>query len=462
MTPLGWAILGYLALQLLVTAIIGKYFIKTETDFLLANRSLGTGLAAMSIFATWFGAESVMASSGAVAAGGLFDTRAEPFGYVICLILMALLLATRMREGGYVTMADLYEKRFSRPAAILAVLVMIPISLVWAAAQLTALSSILSSTIGLSPELCLVMAAAFVIIYTSLSGLLGDVVTDNIEGAVVMVGLTVMLCMIVHQLGGFDAAVNSVDMAKLTLIKKDETWLEQTNHWAVPIVGSLVTQEIMSRMLATKSAKTARNACFLATAIYLTVGLIPICLGLLGVNIMPVPENKDEFLPVLAQTVLPLWMHVLFLGALVSAILSTINSNLLAVSALAGHNLIAPMRPKMTDRGRLQLERGLVVAAGVATYFVSTAGDSIYHLVELSSALGSAGLITVLLFGLWTKFGGPYAAMATIITGITMTICGDFLELWDLAYLRSLLACLAVYVGVAMIERNMPQQTASA
>lgn len=455
MTLLGWAIIGYLTLQLIITAIIGKYFIKTETDFLLANRSLGTGLAAMSIFATWFGAESVMASSGAVAGGALFDTRAEPFGYVICLILMALLLATRMREAGYVTMADLYEKRFSRPAAVLAVIVMIPISLVWAAAQLTALSSILSSTMGISPALCLVIAAVFVIIYTSLSGLLGDVVTDNIEGAVVMIGLTTMLCLVIHQLGGFDAAVNSIDMAKLRLIKEDESWLEQTNHWAVPIVGSLVTQEIMSRMLATKSAKTARNACFLATAIYLTVGLIPICLGLLGVNIMPVPENQDEFLPTLAQNILPMGLHVLFLGALASAILSTINSNLLAVSALAGHNLIAPMRPAMTDRGRLQLERGLVVAAGIATYFISTAGESIYHLVELSSALGSAGLITVLLFGLWTKFGGQYAAIATIIVGIVMTVCGDFLELWDLPYLKALLACLTVYVGVAVMERNM-------
>jgi len=452
MTELGWAIVAYLVVQLLITAFIGR-FVKSETDFLLAGRSLGTALAAMSIFATWFGAETVMASSGAVATGGLSETRAEPFGYAICLILMAVLIAHKMRAAGYTTLVDLYRARYSNQTATLAAFIMIPTSLFWAAAQLTAFGAILHATMGVDQDFALMLAAGFVIVYTSLSGLMGDVVTDNMQGAIVMTGLGIILLLVVHQLGGFGAAVDVVDPAKLSLLKPDETWLEQTDQWAVPIIGSLVTQEIMSRMLGSKSARVARNACIWATVLYLSVGLIPVTLGLIGPALMPVPAEADHFLPLLAEQVLPGLLLVLFTGALTSAILSTINSNLLAVSAIAGHNLIRPLRPHMDEHSALQMDRFLVVAAGFATYALAMSGDSIYGFLAMSSSWGSAGLVIVMLIGIWSGFGGRHAAIATLMTGIAMTIVGQFLLDWDYAYLKALAACLLVFVAVGLGER---------
>lgn len=453
MSHLGWAILGYLAVQLIITFIVGRY-IKSESDFLLAGRSLSVPFAAMSIFATWFGAETVMASAGAVAGGGFSETRAEPFGYALCLVLMGLLIATKMRARGYMTLADLYRERFSNKAAVLAVVLMVPTSLMWAAAQMTAFGSILQSVFGIEKAVALIAATGFVIVYTSLSGLLGDVVTDNIQGAVVVAGLAVMLVMVVGLLGGVDAAAAAVDPARLSLLRHDESWTAQANEWAIPIVGSLVVQEVMSRMLGSRDARTARNACFGATALYLTVGLIPVTLGLIGTGLVPVPEDTDTWLPALAQTVLPEWVYVLFIGALTAAILSTINSNLLAVSALIGHNLVGPIRPAMSDAAHLKLDRVLVVAAGLSTYFIAISGDSIYHLLQLSNSWGSAGLVVVLLAGLWTGLGGPLAALASLVTGVAMTIIGDHILAWDLSYLKALAACVIVFTGVGIAEKR--------
>lgn len=453
MTPLAWALLGYLTLQLCVTAFIGR-FIKSDADFLLAGRSLGVGLAAMSIFATWFGAETVMASSGAVAAGGLAETRAEPFGYALCLVLMGLLLASKMRAAGYTTVADFYQQRFSKPTGMLAAFVMIPTSLVWGAAQIVAFASILAATFNISHEWALLVGTGFVIVYTSLSGLMGDVVTDNIEGGIVVLGLFILLCMVIAKVGGLGAAIDSIDPARLSLIKPDETWLTQIDQWAIAIVGTLVAQEIMSRMLATKDAKTARNSCLWATGLYLTVGLIPVSIGLVATDVIPMPEETDRFLPTLALHMMPPGLYVVFLGALISAILSTINSNLLAVSALTGHNLIMPFKKEMSDKAKLRMDRALVIIAGIGAYFVATAGDSIYELLTLSSSLGSAGLVVVVLFGLWSGLGTPRAAIATLITGVCMSLLGDLLLPWDYSYLKGVLACFTVFLGVSLAERH--------
>ena len=123
-----WLILSlsiYIALQLYIAWLASRY-IRTETDYLLAGRSLGIGLSSFSLFATWFGAETVIGSAGAVANSGLSGGRTDPFGYGICLILMAVFLAGQMRTRNYMTLGDYFRERFGPTAEILASMAMIP------------------------------------------------------------------------------------------------------------------------------------------------------------------------------------------------------------------------------------------------------------------------------------------------------------------------------------------------
>ena len=86
------ALVAFLALQLAIGAWISRR-ISTEADYLVAGRKLGYTLTTFSIFATWFGAETVIGSAGSVHAEGLSLASAEPFGYGLCLVLTGALLA---------------------------------------------------------------------------------------------------------------------------------------------------------------------------------------------------------------------------------------------------------------------------------------------------------------------------------------------------------------------------------
>ena len=77
-------------------------------------------LATFSIFATWFGAETIVGSAGRAYRDGVSLGSAEPFGYALCLVLMGAVFAVPLWRQKLTTLADLYRRRYSVGAERLA------------------------------------------------------------------------------------------------------------------------------------------------------------------------------------------------------------------------------------------------------------------------------------------------------------------------------------------------------
>ena len=182
------------------------------------------------------------------------------------------------------------------------------------------------------------------------------------------------------------------------------------------------------------------------------MGLIPVAIGLAGPALMPGLEDSEQILPRIVQAHLAPPLQVLFIGALVSAILSTVDSALLAASSLLAHNLVGPLRPGQDERAKLRLARGGVALCGVAAWALARGADSVYELVESSSAFGSSGLLVILAFA-FTPLGGKRAATAALVVGAAVWSIGSTLLDLEAPYLASLLAAAIAYAGAAGIER---------
>lgn len=404
-------ILGYVAAQVALGVWIGRR-VHSSSDYYLAGRSLGALPIALSLFATWFGAETVLGASGAIAAEGLSGARAEPFGYALCLTAMAFLIAVPFRARGYLTIADFFRERFDRRNELAAAVITALVSIIWAGAQLLALSAILSVTLGLPSLVTVIAAAVVVILYASFGGLLSDVATDVVQGGVLLVGLASLLVALAFALNGLSGMLGAIRPEQLRLIGPGEGVFARLDAWSIPILGSLVTQEAIARFAGARDAETAKCGCLGAAALYLVVGLVPVLIALAGVHLLPLPEEQDRFLPLLVEELLaPIW-SVLLMAALLSALLSTVDSNILSVSALVTQNLRA-------GAGSLALARGTTAGAGLVALAIAIAtllsGDAIYDLIELSSVLGQAGLLVAVLIGLFSRFGGPIASLAAIL-----------------------------------------------
>jgi len=439
-------IIAYLFFQLGLGYWVSRY-VSNESDYFLAGRKLGVFFASISMFATWFGAETCMGSSGAIFSEGLGGSRADPFGYTICLLLFGLLIAGQLRAMKLTTLGDFYGVRYSRMVEKVAVLIMIPTSLMWAAAQVRAFGQILSVVSPLDPVWGVTIAAIFVIAYTFMGGLMGDVATDVVQGGVLVVGLFILLVACIATLGGWWPALSSIDAQQLSFVKSGESLWQRLDTWMVPILGSLVAQEMISRTLATKSPDVSRRSSYVAAVLYLAVGMMPVLIGLLGPHILGGLDHSDQFLPTIAGKLLSPALYVLFMGALISAILSTVDSTMLTISAFVTHNLMGKVYLAQSEKRKLFTSRMMVVVAGVVSYIMALSADGIYGLVQESSAFGSAGVVIVTLMGIWWRDrGDEFTAAVTLGLGVLCTVLFKYIMPVDAPFIFALLISGSFYV----------------
>lgn len=444
-------VLGYVGTQLLIAFWFSRRS-ASEEDFLLAGRSLGPGMTLFAVFATWFGAETCIGAAGEAYERGLSGVISDPFGYTLGIILTGAFFAAALWKRGLVTLADLFRNRYGGGVERLTALIMIPASVMWAAAQIRAFGQVLASVSEFGLFVAITFAAAVVIAYTVVGGMWANAVTDLVQGIVLVAGLLVMGAVFAMS-GGFDALA-ALPPERFDFLH-ERTAADALNTLAVPIFSTIAAQELASRVLASRSPRVARGATVGAGFLYLAIGAIPVMIGLGAATYIGVDADHEQVLSRFAQSQLPLPLYILFLGALVSAILSTLSGALLVAGALAGHNLVRPLAPGLSERARLRIDRLAVLVLGVVAYAIALSSESVYELVQQSSALGSSGILVMMLFALWGgRCGGAASAYGALIAGTGVWLLGEHVLGLSASYIVSLAAALAAYLVLAPLARR--------
>lgn len=447
-------VLAYVALQLVIGFVVSKR-VRTEDDYLVAGRRLGPWLAGCSIFATWFGAETCVGAAGRAYENGVSANTSDPFGYGLAVLIAGALFAGALWRRRLTTIADLFRTRYSGGVERLVAIVLIPSSLFWAAAQIRAFGQVLASASELEVDVAIAIAAAVVIVYTTSGGMWADAVTDVVQGIALVLGLGVMAIAVAWEFGGVGDALAAIEPEKLSLVGAfDAPFPQVVESWALPICGSVFAQELLARISASRSERVARDATLAAGACYIAIGIVPLFLGLVGAALVPGLADGEQVLPTLAHDRLGPVVFVLFAGALVSAILSTVDSCLLVASSLASHNVLVPLRPGITEAQKVRLARIGVVFFGLVAFALALSADDVYEMVESASAIGSSGVFVATLFALRSSFGGVRAAVAAVVVGTLVYLVGPWIGLADWPYLASLVAAFVAYAAFGAFERK--------
>ena len=451
-TPELIGIFLYLALQLAFGLMVSRS-IKTQDDYLLAGRQVGPVLGLFTIFATWFGAETCIGAAGGVYEDGLQAVGIDPFGYGLCLLFMGLFLAIPLWKEKITTIADLFGRYYSPRIETFAVLLLWPTSILWAAAQMKAFGHVLATASPMSAEMGCVVALVMVLLYTVPGGMLADAWTDLLQGVLLIGGLLLLLYLAFEDAGSPSALVAKIPTDQLHFFGGPDTpWWEIAELWAVPVLGSLMAQELVSRVIAMRSPEMAARVTLGATGLYVAVGMIPVILGLVAAQTIPGLENSEEALPTMARQMMPGILYVVFAGALVSAILSTVDTALLVAGSLISHNLINRLSPGRDEGGKVLVGRIAVALCGIAAFVLAITGESVYALVEEASGFGSSGILVCLLAALFVKRGGVYAAWGSLIAGLVSWILFAYIHEIPTPYLVSIASALAGYIGGAFFD----------
>ena len=432
------AIVG-LALIANVVLLFGLAFwvrarIATSEDYLVAGRRLGVPLAAATLFATWFGAGTLLVATDEVRAEGLRAAALDPIGAGICLLLAGAFFAAPLWRMKLLTLIDFYRVRFGTRAETLGALLMVPGYFGWIAAQFVALALLLELLLGIDPGLGIWIVAAVGTGYTLVGGMWSVVVTDALQAAILVVGLVVIAVAALLALGSGDATAGWLRLLeetppdRLVLIPHDT--FESAFGWfavlAAGALGNLPGQDLMQRVFASRSASVARRACLLAGSAYLLFGVIPVGLGLAAALIAP--GDTRGILTILAGVLLHPVGAVVFVLAITSAVLSTIDSAILAPAGVIAENLLRRLPQRRVSR--LALDRICVLGVSVASLAVARLGEDAWTLLETAYEIGLVSLLVPLAMGLASSRGREPAALAAMTVG-TLSWLAHLLIGWE-------------------------------
>jgi Na+/proline symporter len=444
-------ILAYVLVQFAVGTWVSRRMV-SEADYILAGRRLGVALVTFSVFATYFGAEAIVASGGAVYEKGLAGALVDPIGYACAIVIVGIFFARALWSRGLTTFADLFRQRYSPGVERLVVVTLLPGSIIWAAAQVRAFGQVMSLNSGLDLKSAITLAAVLVAAYSVVGGLLADAVTDTIQGIAVLAGLLILGIIVATEVGGVAGGLGKVDAGRLTLASPEQSLLGHLEQLAIPICGTIVAVELISRFLGARSANVAAAGTIVGGAIYLSIGLVPIFLGLVGPHLLPATQDAEQMVARLAELYLPGVLYIAFAGAIISAILSAVHSALHAPASQISHNIVVRIIPNVSERGKLWAVRTTVMVLSIIAFLIALSSEGIHELVQTASAFGSAGVFVATLFALYTRFGGPASAYASIGAGMLLWAAGDYLLGLTAPYLLGLSGATLAYVGVAVVE----------
>jgi SSS family transporter len=420
----------------LVTIGIGLWAAKrvhNSKDYLVAGRSLPLYMNMATVFATWFGAETVLSVSATFAKDGLGGIVADPFGSSFCLFFVALFFARAFYRMDLLTIGDFYRKRYGKPVEVVTSVAITASYLGWTSAQLTALGLVFSVLSGgaISLNTGIALGAVIVLGYTIWGGMWSVALTDLFQTVVILIGLTAVAILVGHMAGGPSKVISAaLEAGKFEFWPKGgaKEWLWFLAAWMTLAIGSIPQQDVFQRVTSAKDERTAVRGSLFGGVAYFCFAFVPIFIAYSALLIDPgyarlfANEDAREIQRILPNLILertPMWAQVLFFGALLSAILSTASGALLAPTALFTENVVRPFAPRLGDRQFLLLLRiVLVVFSLAALLFALNSKSTMYEMVQNAYKVTLVSCVVPLAAGIYWKRASSVGAMLSVVFGL--------------------------------------------
>ena len=447
LTAYGVAIIGFLALSLIVGVLTSRLVKKSSKRYMIAGKSLplffvGTMLAAQSI-----DGNSSLGNAGLVFSFGYWAGAALPIGLAICLFLTGLFYGQRLNKMSMLTLPDFYYRRFGKgPEAMSSGLLMISFTIL-VAGNFAATGYILSTVLDIDLTWAILIGAVVVLGYTYAGGLFSSAYTDIFQ---IYLAIIAFWAAFLFFYGGYgpdswDTIINSTPPQYLDFSGLTDIANGALINWAAIAAlgfGDIVALDFMERVFAAKSPKTARNGAFIGGGLTLLTVIPTSMMGIIALFYFADAEGFDPFLslPTIAIDHVPYPIGAALLMGVLGASMSTANGGLLAISSVISRNIIQrdilrgiKKKPGMEDKKLLMTTRIATIPMMVAAFILASLLPQPGIYLILAFDIVFAGALAPLTLGLFWKKANTPAAIASLAAGTVLRLVLYFL-ISDLAY----------------------------
>ncbi|MDG1435208.1 MAG: sodium:solute symporter family protein [Saprospiraceae bacterium] len=473
-------LIGYIAIVFLGSLRGAKKDVTTPEGYFLANRNLGTLALFFTILATNFSAFYFLGFAGAGYRIGYSHYVVMAFGTGFAC-LSFFLLGTKIwrlgKQKGYITPAELIRDQTG--SLILAYLysgIMLLFTFPYLALQIIGSGYILEAiTQGQVPYfLGATLLTLFTIGYVWIGGMKSVAKTDLKQG---MLAITLMLAAVMvigNSLGGLTLANEKVFEIQPELFFREgmgnayppQKWFSMLIFWMFCIP---MFPQIFMRFYIAKNLPTLKKSALLYGLIPLFISILPVIIGVLGHLTFPdlmslepelMKKETDQILPKMLLEHSPEWFAALVMTGALAAFMSTLDSQLLALSTMVTRDFILPYRKKIDLRQQVFIGRiWVVIIAFIGLAIAAQPFTTIFDMGKLAFS-GLAILFPVTLMILRGGGVNPKFGIASILVGVLLLL-GFYYKIISSEWLfgfESPIIVLAVSFLIVLLGKLVPNK----
>ncbi|MGE5485112.1 MAG: sodium:solute symporter family protein [Ignavibacteriales bacterium] len=471
---LRWGLfLGYLV----VMYVIGYYAYLRSTslsEFYVADSSLGSIPLMGTFIASFVSASSVIGYTSFAYSNGWSLISIYGIGCAAGWALLCLTSAKLRRLEGAATSPDIFAMRYRNESLRTWIAV---VFLVWQTLfliqQFMGIGYVVEQFLGIPYKVGMTIIGVTIIVYVVSGGMRSVVYTDVIQAAIMLVGVFLACFTILSQVGGFSALMTKLAGAsggpsKLPVggfadaLAGGKFTLSYVVINAFSLAATIYCVPFYHRMFfSAKTQKLAKATVGLSTPFLV---LFYIALAIIGTGarvLTPDVKAADKIFPILADQVLPPVIGTIVLTCIVAAIMSTVDSLLMACGAMFAHDIWGRLvEKKLSPKREMFITRvGLVAIGGAGLALSFNPPGTIMQMYNVMTAVVSSTLFPGLFVGLYWKRATAAGAFAGSVAGFASS------WLWLLYGVKSIPSGLfGIGVGlivlwvVSLVTRPVPME----
>lgn len=447
----------YLVIMLCIGIAASKRAGKSSSAFIVAGRSMPIWLCSTTIVATWFGGGTMLGGAGASYEGGFLGVIADPFGGALCLFLVGFFFVRIFRRLRLLTFIELFANRYGTTAATIAAIGSISSNIGWTGALLVAFGVVFQTLTSIPLEIGIIGGAVVVFVYTAAGGMWAVAMTDFVQMIVIALGLICLLIVVLIDVGGWGNIGPHLPEDTFRMAPQDASpsiWLNYLRAWLIFGLADVSAQTLMQRASSAKDEQTAQNSFYLAGFGHLSIGMIPVTLGIIASVTMPGLVDPETVIPELALAHLHPVAIAIFVGAILAAIMSSADSALLAAASVFSVNILPLIKRNPSDKQRLLVTRLAIPVLGSIAVYVALRVQAVYNLILDANSVILVCVTVPFIVGIWWPKANRSGALASMAAGFAVWF-------WAIVYapdlpgdLLGLLAGLVVILVVAPITQK--------
>jgi len=428
-------VIAYLVISIVI-GLVASMKVRSARDYVNAGRNLPFSVVFAMVFATWFGAETVLGNSGTFLKEGATGLISDPLGAGVCLMLFGLIFARPLYRMNLITLGDFFRWRYNRGTELVLSICIVVSYLGWVGAQIAALGLVFDLLSGgvIDQSTGIIIGASVVLLYTLVGGMWSVAVTTFVQMIVIILGLLYITWIANDMAGGLTPVMaHARDAGKFeisfSLSRETFGWIAA---FCTMALGSIPQQDVFQRANSSKTERTAVWGTALGGAFYVLFAFVPIYLAyttlLIDPAIVETVDDTQKIMPVLVMTHMSFTSQVIFFGALLSVIMSTASGTLLAPSVTFSENVLRGFYPKMNDKQFLWITRvTVVVFTLIVTLYALSSNATIHQMVVNAYRITLAAALVPLVAGIFWKRANNLGAALSVGLGLAFWLIAEIL-----------------------------------